>query len=97
MLSGFDMGEALIRRGLGRYVDTVVIGGDIVMEGRKFRTIDTDALYQEVREEAACGRTEAQLKNEAFMNRIRPYYQSWYNSWLKDLKLDPYYVMNSRI
>ncbi len=67
------------------------------MEGRKILTIDTDALYQEVREEAACGRTESQLKNEAFMNRIRPCYQQWYNDRLKDLRLEPYYIMNSKI
>ncbi len=97
MLPGVDIGEALIRRGLGRYVDTVMIGGELVMENRKFLKIDIDALYREVREEVSFGRTQAQLDNEAFMDRIRPYYQKWYNEWLADLKLEPYYVMNSRI
>ena len=97
LLPGTDLGEVVIRRGLGRYVDTVVIGGRKVMEGRKILTIDVDALYEEVRQEAAAGRTQAQLDNEAFLNKIRPYYQAWYNGWLKQLKLEPFYVFNSRV
>ena len=97
MLPGYDMGEVLVRRGLGRYVNTVVIGGEKIMENRKLLTLDEEALYQEVREQAAAGRTQAQLENEAFLSRIKPYYQAWYNGWLKDISLDPFYAYNSRL
>lgn len=95
MLPGFDMGEVLLRRGFGRYTDTVIVAGEKIMEGRRLLKIDVDALYQEVREQAARGRTQAQLDNEAFLNRIRPYYQAWYNSWLQDVELEPFYRFNS--
>ena len=42
------------------------------------------------------GRTQAQLDREAFLERIRPYYQAWYNSWLENVELDPFYHFNSR-
>lgn len=96
MLPGFDMGEVLLRRGLGRHVDTVMVDGQVVMRGRKLLTIDLEALYQQVREEAAAGRTQAQLDNQAFLEKIRPYYQNWYNGWLEELELDPFYVYNSK-
>ena len=53
-------------------------------------------LYQEVREQVSHGRTQAQLDREAFLERIRPYYQAWYNSWLENVELDPFYRFNSR-
>jgi len=96
VLPGFDMGEVLLRRGLGRQVDTVVIGGKKVMEGRRLLTVDVEALYEEVRGQAAAGRTPAQLENEAFLERLRPYYQAWYEGWLKDVELEPFYLFNSR-
>lgn len=96
MLPGFDMGEVVLRRGLGRYTDTVIVGGEKIMEHRKLLKIDLEALYQEVREQVSHGRTQAQLDREAFLERIRPYYQAWYNSWLENVELDPFYRFNSR-
>ena len=55
-----------------------------------------EALYQEEREQVSHGRTQAQLDREAFLERIRPYYQAWYNSWLENVELDPFYHFNSR-
>ncbi len=96
ILPGTDLGEVVLRRALGRHVDTVVIGGKKVMEHRKLLTIDLEALYEEVRQQAAAGRTAAQLENEAFLEKIRPYYQAWYEGWLKEVKLEPFYLFNSR-
>ena len=96
MLPGFDMGEVLIRRGFGRYTDTVVVNGEKIMEHRKLLKIDVDALFEEVREQTGHGRTQVQLDNEAFLNRIKPYYQAWYNSWLEEIELKPFYQFNSR-
>lgn len=96
MLPGFDMGEVLLRRGFGRYTDTVLVGGEKIMEQGKLLKIDVEALYEEVREQVSHGRTQAQLDNEAFLNRIKPYYQAWYNGWLKDVELEPFYRFNSR-
>ena len=96
ILPGTDLGEVVLRRALGRHVDTVVIGGKKVMEHRRLLTIDLEALYEEVRQQAAAGRTAAQLENEAFLEKIRPYYQAWYEGWLKEVKLEPFYLFNSR-
>ncbi|MEY8402301.1 amidohydrolase family protein [Oscillospiraceae bacterium 44-34] len=85
-----------VRRALGRHVNTVIIGGKIIMEERNIKTIDLEALYDQVRQAASLGRMPKQLENEAFLQRIKPYYQAWYNAWLKDLEFEPYYFFNSR-
>ena len=67
------------------------------MKDRKILTIDVESLYQEVRDQANKGKTEDQIRYCELLYKIKPYYQNWYNSWLKDLELTPFYKMNSRI
>ncbi|NLG85729.1 MAG: amidohydrolase family protein [Firmicutes bacterium] len=85
-----------VHRGLGRHVNTVIIGGTLVMDQRKILTVDTEALYKEVKEQANRGMTPDQIHYRDLLYRIKPYYQKWYNSWLKDLEFTPFYNMNSR-
>lgn len=85
-----------VRRALGRHVNTVIIAGKLVMEERQIRTIDVEALYSEVRQAASKGRSPQQLKDEVFLQKIKPYCQSWYNNWLNKLEMEPYYFFNSK-
>jgi 5-methylthioadenosine/S-adenosylhomocysteine deaminase len=91
-----SIANLFVHRALGRHVNTVIIGGDIVMDQREMLTVNTEALYREVREQAERGMTQDQVKYRELLNRIKPYYQEWYNNWLRDLKLTPFYNMNSR-
>jgi 5-methylthioadenosine/S-adenosylhomocysteine deaminase len=45
-----DVANALVYGTDGRNVDTVIVGGRVLMEGRRVLTIDADALYARVRE-----------------------------------------------
>jgi len=86
--------EAFIHRAMGADVNTVVIGGRIVMEDRRFRTVDVKALYREIRK-AAKGIDAAQRQHALTLQRLKPYYQDWYNAWLED-EARPFYALNSR-
>jgi 5-methylthioadenosine/S-adenosylhomocysteine deaminase len=79
---------------MGSDVNTVVIGGRVVMEDRRFRTIDVKALYREIRR-AARPIGAAQRRRAEMLRRLKPYAQHWYNTWL-DGETDPFYVLNSR-
>ncbi|MDP4108820.1 MAG: amidohydrolase family protein [Bacillota bacterium] len=92
-----SFGNIFIHRALGRCVNTVIIDGKPVMRDRKLLTIDKDALFAEAAKQASRGKTPEQLKYRDLLYRIKPYYQKWYNSWLEDLELSPFYKMNSRI
>jgi len=91
-----DLGvaEAFIHRASGRDVASVVVGGRVVVEDRRARTIDVSALYREIRR-AARGISPAQRRHAGMLARLKPYYQDWYDAWLP-AETDPFYALNSR-
>jgi cytosine/adenosine deaminase-related metal-dependent hydrolase len=91
-----DVVEAFVQRALGSDVATVVIGGKVVMEDRKLRTIDVDSLYREVREFCARGLAPEHRQRADMLRRIKPYAQAWYRDWDKRVMDTPYYPVNSR-
>jgi len=66
------------------------------MKDRKINTVDVDALYSQVCEQANHGASEDIAQYRKLLQDIKPYYQKWYNGWMNNLELDPYYKMNSR-
>ena len=90
-----NIAEIFVHRAKGAHVDTAIVGGEVVMEGRKFLTVDVDQLYQEVREQASKGISVEQRRFAETLQKIKPYYHQWYKGWEK-LDFCPFYVMNSR-
>jgi 5-methylthioadenosine/S-adenosylhomocysteine deaminase len=87
--------EVFIHRAKGSHVDTVIVGGQVVMENREIRTVDVAALYAEVRQQASRGITREQRELAETLQRIKPYYQKWYEGWT-DYEYQPFYTLNSR-
>jgi cytosine/adenosine deaminase-related metal-dependent hydrolase len=90
-----NIAEIFVHRAKGVHVNTAIVGGKVLMEDRKFLTVDVDQLYQEVREQAAKGMNPEQKQFAENLLKIKPYYQQWYEGWGK-LDLAPFYNMNSR-
>ena len=80
---------------MGADVATAVVGGRVIMEDRKFLTLDVAALYQEIRR-AAKTIGEEQRRRAETLQRLKPYYQRWYGEWL-GAETKPFYVLNSRV
>jgi cytosine/adenosine deaminase-related metal-dependent hydrolase len=95
MSPALNIAEIFIHRAKGIHVNTVIVGGRVVMEDRKFLTLDVDQLYKEVREQAKKGISPEQRKFAENLQKIKPYYHKWYEGWEK-YDFEPYYVMNSR-
>lgn len=87
--------DAFMYRGLGTDVDSVIIGGQVVMQDRHITTLDEENLYREIRRNASKGISAGQQKYAQQLQYIKPYYQQWYNQWLKPEGIS-YYEMNSR-
>jgi hypothetical protein len=90
-----DMVETFMHRAMGEDVATVVIGGRLIMEDRRFLTVDVPALYQEIRA-AARSIGDEQRRRAAMLQRLKPYCQRWYADWLGG-ETQPFYVLNSRV
>lgn len=88
--------DAFINRGLGTDVNTVVIGGRIVMEERVLTTVDEEGLYKEIRKVIAKGISSEQLQYAENLQLLKPYYQKWYNNWLTP-EDQVFYKVNSRV
>ena len=91
-----NVAEMLIHRGRGSQVNTVIVGGKVVMDERRFLTIDVHQLYEEVRRQAARGIDPEQRQFAEQLNRLRPWYHRYYRDWA-EMDFSPFYVMNSRI
>jgi 5-methylthioadenosine/S-adenosylhomocysteine deaminase len=90
-----DIVEAFLHRAMGADVATAVVGGRVIMEDRAFLTVDVPALYREIRG-AAKAIGDEQRRRAEMLQRMRPYYQRWYDEWLGG-DTEPFYVLNSRI
>jgi cytosine/adenosine deaminase-related metal-dependent hydrolase len=90
-----DIVEAFLHRAMGADVATVVVGGRVIMEDRKVLTVDVVALYRQIRSAAKTIGGEQRRRAE-MLQRLKPYYQRWYDDWLGG-ETRPFYVLNSRI
>ena len=90
-----NIAEIFIHRAKGVHVNTVIVGGKVVMEERKFLTVDLDRLYEEVRKQVAKDISPKQRKYAEHLRKIKPYYHKWHEGW-ENLEFEPFYVINSR-
>lgn len=88
---------AFIHRAKSNHVNTVIVGGKVLMEDHKIRSIDVDLLYKEVRKQASKGLTQKQKSYAEQLAKIKPYSQKRYNSWISDVELEPFYTFNSKV
>jgi cytosine/adenosine deaminase-related metal-dependent hydrolase len=90
-----NIAEVFIHRAKGIHVNTVIVGGRVVMEDRKFLNVDVDQLYEEVCKEISGGISPQQRQYAETLQKIKPYCHKWYAGW-ENLDYVPFYVMNSR-
>jgi 5-methylthioadenosine/S-adenosylhomocysteine deaminase len=95
MSPDLNIAEIFIHRAKGTHVNTVIVGGEVVIEDHRFLTIDVEALHNEVRKQAAKGIGPEQRQYAETLQMVKPYYQKWYEDWVK-LDYQPFYMMNSR-
>jgi len=91
-----DIVEAFVQRALGSDVYTVVIGGKIAMQERRFTSLDVDSLFREVKNFCEKGLSEEHRKRADMLARIKPYAQKWYRGWDEGIVDKPFYRVNSR-
>src|SRR4051812_43824328 len=91
-----DIVEAFVQRAFGSDVSTVVIGGKIAMQERRFTLLDVESLFKEVKSFCSKGLSEEHRKRADMLARIKPYAQKWYRGWDEGLVDKPFYRVNSQ-
>ena len=96
MSPDLNIAEIFIHRAKGSHVNTAIVGGEVVMEDRKFLNINIDDLYTEARKQASAGISDKQRQFAEMLQKVKPYYHKWYADF-EIPELQSFYRMNSRI
>lgn len=92
-----DVVEAFVQRAMGEDVRWVVVGGKVLVEEGRVRSMDVDGLFREVRAFCEKGLPEEHRARAETLARMKPYVQRWYKGWDEGMVTDPFYAMNSRV
>ena len=87
--------ELFLRRGKAEDVETVIVGGRVVLRDRQFSSIDRAAVAGQVAEAAARALRDSRDPppwRAALLEHLRRFYQSW-----TEPAVEPYDTRNSRI
>ena len=89
-----DIRDLVIHQGLANDVNTVIVGGKVVMKDRKLLTIDEHALIEEfhARLGSALPPETKQAPRSPLITHLRAFYHGW-----EQKTTVPYYMFNSRI
>ena len=91
-----DIVEALVQRGIRQDVNSVVVGGKVVVQERRFTQLDVEALFREVRDYLSRDLPPEQLQRVEQLQLIKPYLHAWYEGWSESAMGTPFYRFNSR-
>ena len=76
--------DAFMHRGKSRYVDTVIIDGEVVLrEGRSTR-VDRSDLIAQIKESLAGPVPERVLETGRMVRELQPHVEAFYADWTQD-------------
>ncbi len=89
--------DVLLYRGHRTYVDTVLVGGRVVVESGRLTTIDEEALAARLAEQAARPRTDQEKAFLQGLDIVQKHIIEHYRGWSEMVETEPYMLINSRI
>lgn len=91
-----SMLDAIMLRGKPTGVDSVLVGGEVILSGGRFTRIDESAVMTELAETLAGPRTADEERRRAMANRAMDHVEAFYEGWLNDEPMEPYEYRNSK-
>jgi 5-methylthioadenosine/S-adenosylhomocysteine deaminase len=83
--------DALIHRAKSAGVDTVLIGGEAVLEGGRFTRVDEADVLATLARSLATGPSDEERSFRETAERLLPHVRAFYRGYLDDFEVDPYY------
>jgi 5-methylthioadenosine/S-adenosylhomocysteine deaminase len=92
-----SMLDAIMMRGKPKGVDTVLVGGEVILSGGRFTRIDEAAVMTELAETLAGPRTADEERRRKMAQRTVTYAEKFFQGWLDEEPMEPYEYRNSRV
>jgi hypothetical protein len=86
--------DTLAYRGKSSSVDTVMVAGEILYEGKKHKRIDSEAVHKKLQQGISPASETINKKTESLEAELLPHLQALFESWDQD-KTVPFYKFNS--
>ena len=93
---GSNVVDTLLYRGKASHVDTVIIQGEVVVQGGTFIKIDKAEVLREIGEQFARPMEAQALEAKKLAQGLTPFVEEFYKDWGK-ADVSPYYGYNSRV
>ena len=87
--------DALLYRGRGLDVDTVIVDGEVLLRGRRFTKVDKADVWAQVRDSMANGLDESHKARRRMAEELFPYTERFYQGWSLP-QGEPHYRYNSK-
>jgi cytosine/adenosine deaminase-related metal-dependent hydrolase len=88
--------DVLLYRGSRHNVDTVMVGGRVVVRGGKLLTLDQEEIGQRLASASARPRTEAEEAMLGGLDLLQEKVIDYYRGWTEKVETEPYMAVNSR-
>ena len=88
--------DTLLYRGAGRFVDTVLVNGRVVVKAGKVLTIDEEAVGKRLAEAASRPRSPKEEAMIQAMGTLKERVKAYYEGWSRKVDVAPYFKINSR-
>ncbi|MAF52882.1 MAG: amidohydrolase family protein [SAR202 cluster bacterium] len=88
-----DIVDALVYRGKGLDVDTVIVDGEVLLRNKVFQRFDKAAVIARFKESLSQPLSERELNRGALSRRILPHIQNWFETWPLEAG-EPHYTYN---
>ena len=90
-----NMVDALVYRGKGLDVDTVIVDGQVLLRNRKFTRLDKDEIIARLKESLSSPLKPDQIKRGELGQRLLPYAQHFLEARTLE-QGEPFYSYNQR-
>ena len=87
--------DALLYRGKARHVDTVIIGGEVVLRNGRFTRINKEDVLRELKDRFARPLETSVVETRQMVEQLLPHVERFYQSWGPE-DGPPHYRYNSR-
>ena len=90
-----DIVDALVYRGKGLDVDTVMVDGEVLLRNGEFLRVDKSEVRARLKDSLSRVLTDREMRREALSQELLPYVNRWFAAW--DLEEGPqHYAYNLR-